>query len=170
MTSLRTVSPPLPPTRTNKHMLRLAAYQPDIPQNTGALIRLCAGFNVPLDLIEPFGFIWDERKIKSSAMDYYGLAQIYRHGSWDRFLAQNSKQRIVLLTTKSSVPYTDFQFSAADILLLGRESAGVPPEIHDQIQDRVLIPMAEQARSFNIAIAGAIILSEAIRQLQICQK
>ncbi len=148
------------------HSLRLAAYQPDIPQNTGALIRLCAGFDVPLDLIEPFGFIWDERKIKNSAMDYFDIAKIHRHASWDRFCGHYAARRLVLLSTKASIPYTNFEFAPGDILLLGRESAGVPPEIHAQIPDRVVIPMAPHARSFNIAMAGAIILSEALRQLQ----
>lgn len=146
--------------------IRLAAYQPDIPQNTGALIRLCAGFDVPLDLIEPFGFIWDERKIKNSAMDYFDMAKIHRHTSWDRFCQNYNTQRLVLLSTKASVPYTEFQFAPGDILLLGRESAGVPPEIHAQITNRVVIPMAPHARSFNVAMAGAIILSEALRQLR----
>ncbi|HRK98214.1 MAG TPA: tRNA (cytidine(34)-2'-O)-methyltransferase [Alphaproteobacteria bacterium] len=144
--------------------MRLAAYQPDIPQNTGALIRLCAGLSVPLDLIEPFGYIWDERKIRSSAMDYFDLAQITRHTSWQKFQQSLPDQRIVLLSTKASISYTEFEFSDHDILLLGRESAGVPQEIHDAIPHRVKIPMSPQARSLNMAMAGAIILGEALRQ------
>ena len=144
--------------------MRLAAYQPDIPQNTGALIRLCASLNVPLDLIEPFGFIWDERKIRTAAMDYFDLVKITRHSSWTNFLASNSGKRIILLSTKADQNFTEYKFSADDILLLGRESAGVPQEIHDSLPEKVKIPMAAQARSLNMAMAGAMILSEALRQ------
>lgn len=144
--------------------MNLAAYQPDIPQNTGALIRLCASFSVPLELIEPFGFLWDEKKIRISAMDYYDLANISRHSSWDRFKNHFAKQRIVLLTTKGSVNYTDFQFQPDDVLLLGRESAGVPDEIHNSLPHRIKIPLNPSARSINMAMAGAIVLSEALRQ------
>lgn len=146
--------------------MKLAAYQPDIPQNTGALIRLCAAFGVPLDLIEPFGFLWDERKIKVSAMDYYDLAKITRYTDWDKFTesAYAAGQRIVLLTTKSDLSYADFAFCHDDILLLGRESAGVPEDIHDAVPARVTIPLAAEARSFNVAMAGAIVLAEALRQ------
>ncbi|HNQ91952.1 MAG TPA: tRNA (cytidine(34)-2'-O)-methyltransferase [Alphaproteobacteria bacterium] len=144
--------------------MRLAAYQPDIPQNTGALIRLCAGLDVPLELIEPFGFIWDERKIRASAMDYFDLAKITRHTSWDAFRNNFSENRVVLLSTKASIPYTEFTFKANDILLLGRESAGVPEEIHNILPDRVKIPMAPNTRSLNMAMAGAIILGESLRQ------
>lgn len=144
--------------------MKLAAYQPDIPQNTGALIRLCAGLNVPLDLIEPFGFIWDERKIKSAAMDYFELAKITRHSSWNAFTKNYEKNRIVLLSTKAEHSYLDFEFKESDILLLGRESAGVPDDVHNALPHKVKIPMAGTARSLNIAMAGAIILGEALRQ------
>ncbi|MBL8637670.1 MAG: tRNA (cytidine(34)-2'-O)-methyltransferase [Alphaproteobacteria bacterium] len=144
--------------------MRLAAFQPDIPQNTGALMRLCAGFNVPLELIEPFGFPWNERKIRASAMDYFDHVTLRRHPSWDAFRHNFPESRIVLLTTKSDLPYTSFSFRENDILLLGRESAGVPDEIHAQLPDRVTIPMSPATRSFNVAMAGAIVLSEALRQ------
>lgn len=144
--------------------MRLAAYQPDIPQNTGALIRLCAGLNVPLDLIEPFGFIWDERKIRTAAMDYFDLVSIVRHSSWASFLAAHQGKRIILLSTKAAQSFTEYEFRADDVLLLGRESAGVPQEIHDSLPEKVKIPMAPQARSLNMAMAGAMILSEALRQ------
>lgn len=145
--------------------MKLAAYQPDIPQNTGALIRLSAAFDVPLDLIEPFGFLWDERKIRVAAMDYYDLAHITRHTSWEKFTESvKAPQRVVLLTTKSTLAYTDFAFRPDDILLLGRESAGVPDTVHAAIPDRVTIPLAPDARSFNVAMAGAIVLAEALRQ------
>jgi len=144
--------------------MHLAAYQPDIPQNTGALIRLCASFGVPLELIEPFGFLWDEKKIRVSAMDYYDLANLTRHQSWEKFQDYFSKQRIVLLTTKSSVYYTDFIFRPDDVLLLGRESAGVPDDVHSTILSRIKIPLHPAARSINMAMAGAVVLSEALRQ------
>ncbi len=144
--------------------MRLAAYQPDIPQNTGSLIRLCAGLNIPLELIEPFGFIWDERKIRSSAMDYFDLAQITRHISWESFQDTFKDHRIILLSTKASEPFTQFNFEPDDILLLGRESAGVPESVHNALPHRVKIPMSPKARSLNMAMAGAMILSEALRQ------
>lgn len=144
--------------------MHLAAYQPDIPQNTGALIRLCASFATSLELIEPFGFLWDERKIRVSAMDYYDLANITRHASWEKFQTRFQHQRIVLLTTKGSVNYTDFDFCPDDVLLLGRESAGVPDAVHAAIPHRIKIPLNPAARSINMAMAGGIVLSEALRQ------
>lgn len=144
--------------------MHLAAYQPDIPQNTGALIRLCASFSVPLELIEPFGFLWDERKIRVSAMDYFDLVDLTRHSSWQKFQTHFSAQRIVLLSTKASVNYTEFQFRSDDVLLLGRESAGVPDEVHGAVPARVKIPLNPAARSINMAMAGGIVLSEALRQ------
>lgn len=144
--------------------MHLAAYQPDIPQNTGALIRLCAAFDVPLDLIEPFGFPWDEKKVRVSAMDYFDHVKLTRHTSWATFREHFGQQRVILLTTKSSMPYTDFTFRTDDILLLGRESAGVPEDVHTAVDARVLIPLSPHARSINMAMSGAIVLSEALRQ------
>lgn len=146
------------------NLMHLAAYQPDIPQNTGALIRLCASFGVQLELIEPFGFIWDERKIRVSAMDYYDLVKLTRHTSWDKFQSHFKNQRIILLSTKASVNYTEFEFRADDILLLGRESAGVPDTVHQSVDARVKIPLNPLARSINMAMAGSIVLAEALRQ------
>lgn len=147
--------------------LRLAAYQPDIPQNTGALMRLCAGLGVPLDLIEPFGFVWDERKIRSSALDYFDQVDLTRHASWDDFLENKREGRIVLLTTKAATPYIEYQFEPGDTLLVGRESAGVPDEVHERADGRVIIPMTPAIRSFNVAMSAAIVLGEANRQLRI---
>ncbi len=144
--------------------MRLAAYQPDIPQNTGALIRLCASFGVPLELIEPFGFLWDEKKIRISAMDYFDLVELTRHSSWQKFQTHFSTQRIILLSTKASVNYTQFEFRPDDVLLLGRESAGVPEDVHASVDGRVLIPLNPAARSINMAMAGGIVLAEALRQ------
>ncbi len=144
--------------------MRLAAYQPDIPQNTGALIRLCASFGVPLELIEPFGFPWDEKKVRVSAMDYFDLVTLTRHSSWQKFQAHFAPQRVVLLSTKASVDYTEFEFRPDDVLLLGRESAGVPEDVHLSVPARVKIPLHPAARSINMAMAGGIVLAEALRQ------
>jgi tRNA (cytidine/uridine-2'-O-)-methyltransferase len=144
----------------------LAAYQPDIPQNTGALIRLCASLSVPLELIEPFGFIWDEKKIRVSAMDYYDLARVRRHASWEKFMDHFASNRIILLTTKATTNYQNFSFRPDDVLLLGRESAGVPESVHQEVSDRVKIPLNPVARSMNMGMAGAIVLAEALRQTE----
>lgn len=149
--------------------MNLAAYQPDIPQNVGALMRLAAGFDIPLDLIEPFGFPWDERKIKQSAMDYFDIAKTRRYKSWNAYTEANPQKRIILLTTKGARPYTDFQFEQNDILLLGRESSGVPEEVHTYAHERVFIPMSPKIRSLNVAMSGAIVLAEAIRQVSLNQ-
>lgn len=149
--------------------MNLAAFQPDIPQNVGALMRIAAGFGTPLDLIEPFGFPWDERKIKQSAMDYYDLANMRRYKSWKEYTELNKTRRIILLTTKSSTLYTDFQYNINDVLLLGRESSGVPDDVHNYVHERVTIPMSPKIRSFNVAMSGAIVLSEALRQIRTSQ-
>ena len=146
--------------------MNLAAYQPDIPQNVGALMRLAAGFDTTLDLIEPFGFPWDERKIKQSAMDYYEAVKMNRYKSWKEYSDFNKSRRIILLTTKGATYYTDFKFQPSDILLLGRESSGVPDDVHNQAFERITIPMSTKIRSFNVAMAGAVVLSEALRQIR----
>lgn len=130
-------------------------------------MRLAAGFDAPLDLIEPFGFPWDERKIRQSAMDYFDNVVLQRHPSWSKFLEKRAGQRIILLTTKAALPYTEFEFQKTDILLLGRESAGVPEEVHSRADARLFIPMSPKIRSFNIAMSGAIVLAEAKRQLNL---
>ena len=148
--------------------MRLAAYQPDIPQNVGALMRLAAGFDTPLDLIEPFGFPWDERKIRQSAMDYYDPALFTRHTGWTSFLnTVQAPARIILMTTKAALPYTEFSFMPDDILLVGRESAGVPDYVHDRADARIFIPMRAKIRSFNVAMSGAIAIAEAKRQVSL---
>lgn len=144
-------------------MIRLALYQPDMPGNVGAAIRLAAGLGVPLDIIEPCGFPWDERKIRTAAMDYIDLCALARHTSWNAFKAR-ATGRIVLLTTKTDLPYYDFSFQEGDTLLLGRESAGVPLDIHDAADAQITIKMAPRARSLNVINAGAMVLGEAIRQ------
>ena len=145
--------------------MRLALYEPDIPQNTGAVLRLAACFAVAVDLIEPCGFLLDDRRLRRAALDYPALAEIRRHLSWDAFrAARDPEARLVLLTTKGSVPLDRFRFAASDTLLLGRESAGVPDFVHAAAAARIVIPLAAGARSLNIAIAGAIALHEALRQ------
>jgi tRNA (cytidine/uridine-2'-O-)-methyltransferase len=148
--------------------MRLALYQPDIPQNTGAALRLGACFRVPVDIIEPCGFPLDDKRLRRSAMDYGGSCELQRHVSWDAFMRVTravAGRRIVLLSTAASVPYTDFVFHADDTLLLGRESAGVPPEVHTAADARVRIPIAAEMRSLNVVMAGGIVLTEALRQL-----
>lgn len=145
--------------------LRLALFEPDIPQNAGALLRLAACFAVPVDLIEPFGFVFDDRRLKRAALDYGALATICRHSSWAAFLARRDPaSRLVLLTTRGGVTLNRFAFAPGDTLLLGRESAGVPDFVHQAAAARVAIPMRAGARSLNVALAGAIALAEALRQ------
>jgi len=147
-----------------KH-LRLALFEPDIPQNTGALLRLAVCLGVAVDLIEPLGFLFDDRRLRRAALDYAARVAVRRHPSWSAFLAErDARSRLILLTTGGSVPLHRFGFAASDVLLLGRESAGVPPFVHDAAFARVVIPLQPGARSLNVALAGAIALAEALRQ------
>ncbi|HPD82368.1 MAG: tRNA (cytidine(34)-2'-O)-methyltransferase [Alphaproteobacteria bacterium] len=146
-------------------MLRIALYQPDIPQNVGAAMRLCACLGITLDIIEPCGFPWDIKKIKQSGMDYIELSDLKRHDSWKSFLDYHKDRRLVLMTTKASQNYLDFQFTANDILIAGRESAGVPLDIHQFITNRIKIEMAGTTRSLNIINATSMITGEATRQI-----
>ena len=143
--------------------MRLALYEPDIPQNAGALIRLGACLGVPVDIIEPCGFLFTERGFRRAGMDYLELAEIARHASWEKF-REGTKSRIVLLTSKAATPYTEFAFAADDIILAGRESAGVPDQVHEAADARLVVPMKPGLRSLNVALASAIILGEALRQ------
>jgi len=144
--------------------MRLALYQPDIPQNLGAFIRLAACLGVPLDIIEPCGFPVDDRRIRRAAMDYYSLARVTRHTSWQSFSQDRPPGRLVLLTTSGAQAFPEVAFRPDDILLLGRESAGVPSEVHDAAGLRLRIPLQAGARSLNVALAAAVVLSEALRQ------
>lgn len=146
--------------------LRLALYQPDIPQNAGAAMRLCACLGAGLDIIEPCGFVWDDRKIRRSGMDYMDAADIRRFGSWDAFLSQSraAGRRIILLTTKTDTAYTAFSFRQGDILLMGQESAGAPAAIHEAADARLTIPLRPGMRSLNVVNAAAMVLGEALRQ------
>lgn len=144
--------------------MRLALFEPDIPQNLGAFIRLSAGLGVPLDIIEPCGFPVDDKRIRRAAMDYYDLARIVRHASWEAFRRDRPPGRLVLLTTKATDVFPKVAFRADDILLLGRESAGVPDAVHDAADLRLRIPLQKGARSLNVALAATMVLSEALRQ------
>ncbi|MEN3931089.1 tRNA (cytidine(34)-2'-O)-methyltransferase [Microvirga sp. W0021] len=145
---------------------RLALYQPDIPQNTGTILRLAACLDVAADIIEPAGFDVSDRNLRRSGMDYLERANIHRHISWQAFedWRRQNDYRLVLATTKGAIPHTEFSFSKNDIILMGRESAGVPSEVHAASDARIIIPMRKETRSLNIAVSAAIILGEALRQ------
>ncbi|MXN63316.1 tRNA methyltransferase [Stappia sp. GBMRC 2046] len=144
----------------------LALYQPDIPQNTGTILRLAACMGVCVHLIEPAGFPLSDHALKRAGMDYLERAALTRHVSFAAFedWRKGEARRLVLLSTRAAEPYTAFSFESSDILLLGRESAGVPDAVHDAADARLLIPMAEGMRSLNVAISGAMVLGEALRQ------
>jgi tRNA (cytidine/uridine-2'-O-)-methyltransferase len=150
--------------------MRLALYQPDIPQNAGSILRLAACLGVAVDIIEPCGFVLDDRRLKRAAMDYLAQAEIRRHRSWDAYIQAPRGGRLVLLSTKARLPYHRFVFAATDTLLLGRESAGVPPEVAASADERVRIPMRPGLRSFNVALAAALALGEALRQTGLLPK
>ncbi len=144
-------------------MIRLILYQPDIPQNTGAMMRLAACMGVPLDLIEPCGFPFDDQRVRRAGMDYIEHLELTRHPSWAAFRAQPGG-RLVLLTTAGELGHTAFAFRPDDRLVVGRESAGVPPEVHAAAAARIRIPMRPGLRSLNVAQAAAMGLAEALRQ------
>ena len=147
--------------------MRLALYQPDIPQNAGSLMRLCACLGVAMDIIEPCGFLLSDRNFRRSGLDYRAGVDLTRHESWAAYRAKPAAQgqeRLLLLTTKGTQPYADFAFTPTDTLLLGRESAGVPDDVHAAADARLLIPMLPGMRSLNVAQAAAMVLGEALRQ------
>jgi tRNA (cytidine/uridine-2'-O-)-methyltransferase len=146
--------------------MRLALFQPDIPQNLGAALRLGACLGVPVDVIEPCGFPLSDAGVRRAAMDYGQIADLTRHASWAAFLADRAraKRRLLLFTTRGAQDFHDFQFRPDDILLFGRESAGVPDEVHAAADARLIIPLAPGARSLNLTVSAAIALSEALRQ------
>jgi len=154
--------------------LRLALYEPDIPQNAGSLMRLGACLGVGIDIIEPCGFLLSDRNFRRAGMDYLKSADICRHPSWARFhhdlTAQPGPHRLVLLTTKADMAYSDFRFAPGDTLLVGRESAGVPPQVHDAADARLVIPLKPGLRSLNVAQAAAMVLGEALRQTHLFPK
>jgi tRNA (cytidine/uridine-2'-O-)-methyltransferase len=164
---LSVANPPL--FRNNNDMkraMRLALYQPDMPANTGAMMRLCACLGLGLDIIEPCGFVFDDRRLKRAAMDYVEHLDYRRHASWNEFLGASSQRRIVLLTTKADTPYYRFSFRRDDILLVGRESAGAPDHVHARADARLIVPMQTGLRSLNVSLAAAMVAGEAIRQIE----
>lgn len=147
---------------------RIALYQPDIAGNTGTILRLAACLGLGIDIIEPAGFDLSDRALKRAGMDYLEMAALTRHIDWNAFEAarRSEGRRLVLLSTRAATRYTDFAFARNDTLLFGRESAGVPGHVHETADARLLIPMVEGARSINIALSAAMVVGEALRQLQ----
>jgi tRNA (cytidine/uridine-2'-O-)-methyltransferase len=143
--------------------MRLALYEPDIPQNTGALLRLGACLGVPVDIIEPCGFLLDDRRLRRAGMDYLDSVDMTRHRSWRAYRAA-IQGRLVLLTTAGETPYVAFSYRPNDTLLVGRESAGAPAEVHEAAAARIAIPLRPTLRSLNVALAAAMVLGEALRQ------
>ena len=146
---------------------KIALYEPDIPQNTAAIIRTCACLGAKLEIIEPCGFLLSDKRFKRVVMDYMDLEQIEFYQSSEKFFKKKQNQRIVLMTTKGSIPYTEFKFKSDDTILFGRESAGVPEKVHKLIKDRLKIPMNDKVRSLNIASSVAIVLAESLRQIKL---
>ncbi|SFK03836.1 tRNA (cytidine(34)-2'-O)-methyltransferase [Methylocapsa palsarum] len=147
--------------------LTLALYQPDIPQNTGTMLRMCACLGLAAAIIEPTGFPTTDRHFRRAGMDYLDHVRLGRHPSWSAFEAwrRESGARLVLLSTKARLSYTDFEFAEGDILLVGRESAGVPEEVRQAADAQIVIPLKNEMRSLNVAVAAAMVAGEALRQL-----
>ena len=146
---------------------KIALYEPDIPQNTAAIIRTCACLGAKLEIIEPCGFLLSDKRFKRVVMDYMDLEQIEFYQSSEKFFEKKQNQRIVLMTTKGSISYTKFKFKSDDTILFGRESAGVPEKVHKLIKYRLKIPMNDKVRSLNIASSVAIVLAESLRQIKL---
>ena len=144
--------------------MHIALYKPDIPQNTAAIIRLGACLSIKIHIIEPCGFDLHDSRFRRVVMDYIGFSKIFRYQDYDDFLNKNKKKRIILMTTKAKKHYHKFKFKKDDMLLFGRESAGVPNNLHKTIKDKVKIPMNKKTRSLNVAMSVAIISAEALRQ------
>lgn len=149
--------------------MKLVLYQPDIPQNAGTLLRLGACLGVAVEVIEPCGFVWDDRRLRRAGMDYLAGVELTRHRSWQAYsaLRQKKGERLVLLTTRGDRSYIDFAFAPGDALLLGRETAGVPEDVHAAADARLRIPLRQGQRSLNVAVAGAMVLGEALRQAKL---
>ena len=145
---------------------KIALFEPDIPQNTAAIIRTCACLGAKLEIIEPCGFFLNDKRFKRVVMDYLDEKQIKFYENFEHFYKQNKNQRIILMTTKASMPYTKFKFEKNDTILFGRESAGVPEKMHKLIKNRLKIPMKNDKRSLNISSSVAIILAECLKQIK----
>ncbi len=144
--------------------MHIVLYKPDIPQNTAAIIRLGACLNLKIHLIEPCGFNLNDSRFKRVVMDYMGLCEIIRHNDFETFLEKYKESRIVLMTTKAKKIYHKFKFKKNDMLLFGRESAGVPRELHQKLKNKIKIPMNKKTRSLNVAMSAAIVVAEALKQ------
>ena len=145
-------------------MFNIALYQPDIPQNTAAIIRLCTCFGATLEIIEPCGFNLKDKRLKRVAMDYFNKSKIIIYKSYEIFLIKKKNSRVILITTKAKNNYNNFKFKMSDTILFGRESAGVPKIVHEKSYERLKIPIKRNSRSLNISMAAAITLAEGIRQ------
>jgi len=152
---------------STNHGPKIALFEPDIPQNTAAIIRTCSCLGTKLEIIEPCGFLLSDKRFKRVVMDYMNEKEIKFYKSADDFFESKKNQRIVLMTTKASLPYTEFEFDKNDTILFGRESAGVPDNIHKIVKDRLKIPMKNSMRSLNIASSVAIILAESLKQTKL---
>ena len=151
----------------NDHGPKIALFEPDIPQNTAAIIRTCACLGAKLEIIEPCGFLLTDKRFKRVVMDYLDEKEIKFYKDFDHFFESKKNQRIILMTTKASVSYTTFRFDKNDTILFGRESAGVPDKIHKLIKNRLKIPMKNNRRSLNIASSVSIILAESLKQINL---
>ena len=152
---------------STKHGPKIALFEPDIPQNTAAIIRTCSCLGAKLEIIEPCGFLLSDKRFKRVVMDYMDEKEIKFYQSSDEFFDSKKNQRVVLMTTKASLSYTEFKFDKNDTILFGRESAGVPDKIHKIVKDRLKIPMKNKMRSLNIASSVAIILAESLKQTKL---
>ena len=144
--------------------MRIALFEPEIAGNVGAVLRLGACLGVPVDLIEPLGFLWDDARVRRTAMDYIDQVAISRHPDWASFHASIGTARLVLLTTKGSISAYDFAFRPDDVLLFGKESAGAPPHVHAACEGRIRLPMRQEVRSLNLALSAGLAVGEALRQ------
>ena len=147
-------------------MIRLALFQPDIPQNAGTMLRLAGCLGIPAEIIEPCGFVFSDKHLRRAGMDYLSQVELTRHVSWETFQESRLSDgaRLILLTTGGDTLYTDFSFREGDILMVGRESAGAPEQVHEAAAARLLVPMRAQSRSLNVAAAAAMVVGEALRQ------
>lgn len=145
--------------------MRLALYQPDIPPNVGTILRLCACLRVPVDIIEPCGFPFSDKQFRRAGLDYLDGAEITRHITYDAFLPTIAGRRLVLLSTRGEMAHHAFRFAPSDVVMMGRERTGVPPDVHDRADARLRVPIAPGFRSLNVAVTAGIALSEALRQI-----
>jgi tRNA (cytidine/uridine-2'-O-)-methyltransferase len=146
-------------------MVEIALYQPDIPPNAATILRMATCFGLTVRIIEPAGFLWSDSSFRRAGLDYVDRARVIRHSSWESFRNDTQGRRHILITTKAALPYFEFRFETNDILLMGRETSGVPAEIHAAATAQLVIPMLPKNRSLNVALACAIVTAEALRQL-----